>query len=104
MHRGEGQLAPGVVKLLLDGQQRMTTLYGVVRGRAPTFFEGNEWAFTGLRFHLETETFEFYQPVKMRDDPLWIDVTELMLQGKRAWANWLPAPLWRKTSVSMLGG
>ena len=28
-HRGEGALAPGVVKLLLDGQQRMTSIYGL---------------------------------------------------------------------------
>ena len=80
-HRGDGTLAAGVVKLLLDGQQRMTSLYGVVRGEPPKFFDGNEKAFTGLRFHLETETFAFYQPVKMRDDPLWIDVTELMKAG-----------------------
>jgi hypothetical protein len=70
-----------VVKLLLDGQQRMTSLYGVVRGRAPKFFDGNAQAFTGLRFHLETETFAFYQPLKMQGDPLWIDVTELMQKG-----------------------
>ena len=82
-HRGEGQLAAGIVKLLLDGQQRVTSLYGVVRGKPPAFFDGDERAFTGLRFHLETETFEFYQPVKMRDDPLWVDVTELMQQGNR---------------------
>lgn len=82
-HRGEGQLAAGIVNLLLDGQQRVTSLYGVVRGKPPAFFDGNEQAFTGLRFHLETETFEFYQPVKMRDDPLWVDVTELMQQGNR---------------------
>ena len=80
-HRGEGALAAGVVKLLLDGQQRMTSLYGVVRGRAPEFFDGNARAFTGLRFHLETETFEFYQPMKMKGDPLWTDVTELMQMG-----------------------
>ena len=80
-HRGEGPLAAGIVKLLLDGQQRVTSLYGVVRGKPPMFFDGNEQAFTGLRFHLETETFEFYQPVKMRDDPLWVDVTELMQNG-----------------------
>jgi len=80
-HRGEGPLAAGVVKLLLDGQQRMTSLYGVVRGRPPKFFDGNEQAFTGLRFHLETEKFAFYQPVNMKDDPLWIDVTELMKKG-----------------------
>ncbi len=80
-HRGDGALAAGVVKLLLDGQQRMTSLYGVVRGRPPKFFDGNAQAFTGLRFHLDSRTFEFYQPVKMKDDPLWIDVTELMRQG-----------------------
>jgi hypothetical protein len=56
-HRGEGNLAPGIVKLLLDGQQRMTSLYGVVRGKSPKFFDGNAQAFTGLRFHLNAETF-----------------------------------------------
>ncbi len=80
-HRGDGALAAGVVKLLLDGQQRMTSLYGVVRGKPPKFFDGNAQAFTGLRFHLAGESFEFYQPVKMKDDPLWIDVTELMGKG-----------------------
>ena len=80
-HRGDGPLAAGVVKLLLDGQQRMTSLYGVVRGKPPKFFDGNAKAFTGLRFHLDAETFEFYQPVKMKGDPLWIDVTELMKKG-----------------------
>jgi hypothetical protein len=80
-HRGDEPLAAGVVKLLLDGQQRMTSLYGVVRGRPPKFFDGNAKAFTGLRFHLDAQIFEFYQPVKMRDDSLWIDVTELMKKG-----------------------
>jgi len=80
-HRGDGPLAAGVVKLLLDGQQRMTSLYGVVRGRAPKFFDGNTQAFTGLQFHLETQTFAFYQPLKMQGDPLWVDVTELMQKG-----------------------
>lgn len=83
-HRGDAPLAPGVVKLLLDGQQRMTTLYGVVRGRPPKFFDGNEQAFTGLQFHLESETFAFYQPVKMKDDPLWISVSDLMSKGQSA--------------------
>jgi len=80
-HRGDSKLAAGIVKLILDGQQRMTSLYGVVRGKPPNFFDGNAQAFTGLRFHLEDEIFGFYQPVKMKDDPLWIDVTELMQEG-----------------------
>lgn len=80
-HRGDGQLAAGVVKLLLDGQQRMTSLYGVMRGKPPRFFDGNKQVFAGLRFHLNEQTFAFYQPVKMHDDPLWVDVTELMKKG-----------------------
>jgi len=80
-YRGEQPIAAGIVKLLLDGQQRMTSLYGVIRGKPPAFFDGNTDAFTGLRFNVETETFEFYQPVKMRDDPDWIDVTALMKAG-----------------------
>ena len=80
-HRGDGTLAAGVVKLLLDGQQRMTSLYGVIRGKPPQFFDGNAQAFTRLQFHLENESFEFYQQMKMNDDPLWIDVTHLMQNG-----------------------
>ena len=80
-HRGDSPSVAGVVKLLLDGQQRMTSLYGVVRGKPPKFFDGNSKAFSTLRFHLEKEVFAFYQPVKMGDDPLWIDVTETMRNG-----------------------
>ncbi len=79
--RGGGHLPAGVVKLLLDGQQRMTSLYGVIRGAPPKFFEGNAQAFTSLHFHLADETFEFYQPIKMRDDPRWIDITKLFKAG-----------------------
>ena len=80
-HRGDGQLAPGVVKLLLDGQQRMTSVYGIVRGAPPKFFDGNADSFTGLHFHLEREEFAFYSPIKMADDPLWLNVSELMQGG-----------------------
>jgi hypothetical protein len=80
-YRGEGDLAPGVVKLLLDGQQRMTSLYGVLRGKAPQFFDGNEKALFGLRFHLERQEFAYYSAIKMDEDPLWIDVTDLMQKG-----------------------
>ena len=80
-YRGSGNLPPGVVNLLLDGQQRVTTLYGVIRGDAPRFFDGNPEKFKGLHFNLETEEFEFYQPVKMRDDARWINVTTFMQAG-----------------------
>ena len=38
----------------------LTLLYGVIRGKPPQFFDGHATAFTGLRFHLDTETFGFY--------------------------------------------
>lgn len=79
--RGDATLAPGSVKLLLDGQQRVTSLYGIIRGTPPQFFDGNEQAFTGLHFHLDDETFQFYAPLKMKDNPLWVDVSELMKIG-----------------------
>src|SRR6266498_631049 len=79
--RGAGSAPPGYVDLLLDGQQRVTSLYGIIRGKPPAFFEGNPDAFTGLHFHLEDEVFEFYAAAKMRDNTLWVDVTQLMQQG-----------------------
>lgn len=79
--RGDLPAPSTPLQLLLDGQQRMTSLYGVMRGQEPAFFDGNANAFSGLRFNMEEESFEFYQPVKMRDDPLWIDVSELYQNG-----------------------
>lgn len=79
--RGDGELAPGVVKLLLDGQQRITSLYGIIKNRPPDFFQGYAKAFTGLYFNLDDEIFEFYAPMKMQDNPLWINVTEVMQMG-----------------------
>lgn len=66
--------------LLLDGQQRITSLYGVIRGRAPAFFDGDEEAFTGLHFNVAEERFEFYALSKMADDVRWVNVTKLFLE------------------------
>lgn len=79
--RGDGQLTPGVVNLILDGQQRITSLYGIIRGHAPKFFDGNANSFTGLYFNIKEEYFEFYMATKMKDNPDWISVTELLQIG-----------------------
>ncbi len=76
-----GEVAAGSVQLLLDGQQRITSLYGISRGTPPPFFNGNARSFTGLFFHLDDEVFQFFQPSLMQDNPLWIDVTNLMQRG-----------------------
>lgn len=87
------------VKMLLDGQQRMTSLYGIIKGKEPAFFDGNPDTFRGLHFNVETEEFSFYMPSKMKDDPLWIDVTGLMQQGPD---GFLQAILQRNQDVSLI--
>ena len=79
--RGNQELQAGSVKLLLDGQQRITSLYGLMRGQPPKFFDGDKRSFTGLYFNIKDELFEFYMPTKMKDDPCWLDVTEVMKAG-----------------------
>ena len=79
--RGDGPLTPGNVNLILDGQQRMTSLYGIIRGCPPKFFDGNAYSFTNLYFNVDEEIFEFYMAAKMKNDPTWISVTDLMKDG-----------------------
>lgn len=79
--RGDTVGKHATVDLLLDGQQRLTSLYGIIKGEPPKFFDGNQAAFTGLYFNIESEAFEFYAPLKMGGDPRWINVTELMRTG-----------------------
>lgn len=81
MRAGGAKPVMASVRMLLDGQQRITSLYGIMRGKAPPFFEGDANAFTNLYFHVGEEVFEFYAPMKMAKDPLWIDVSLLMREG-----------------------
>jgi len=78
--RGQDNVAENV-KMLLDGQQQLTSLYGIIRGKAPMFFDGDPKVFTELYFNVEDESFEFYGPMKMDGNPNWVDVTELMKNG-----------------------
>lgn len=59
--------------LLLDGQQRLTTLYVLFKGGAPPFYEG-EKLFFDLHFNVQTEEFRFWQKTRMQKNPAWIGV------------------------------
>ncbi|MCY4021309.1 MAG: DUF262 domain-containing protein [Chloroflexi bacterium] len=76
--KGKQDLPLGIHELLLDGQQRLTSLYGIVRGKKPEFSNAEPSLFINLYFNVETEEFEFYGPTKMQHNPRWISVTDVM--------------------------
>lgn len=78
--KGEQDLSLGTHELLLDGQQRLTSLYGIIRGKKPAFSDADDSAFLNLYFNVEEEEFEFYGPTKMKNNPHWVSVTAVMRQ------------------------
>lgn len=85
IRQGKKRAVKGNIKFILDGQQRITSLYGVFRGKPPKFFDtdGKEKEFTGLYFNIKTEEFDFYQAKKMNDNPFWVDITSLVAGGDK---------------------
>ena len=75
---GNQERTSGAIELLLDGQQRVTSLYGIIRGKAPSFFDGDDSAFSGLYFNLDSEEFEFLTQTRADSDPLWVKTTQLL--------------------------
>ena len=73
----------GSVKLILDGQQRITTLYLLIRGEIPPYYTKSEILNDprNLYVNLETQELKYYTKTIMDGDPLWVDVT-LLLQRK----------------------
>lgn len=79
----EGQLVQSVI----DGQQRLTTLYGIINGDTPPWFK-DELAdsLKDLMFNVESKEFRYRTRI-MAEDPLWFDTTELFQKGLRGWAE-----------------
>src|SRR5262249_44453853 len=74
----------GRVRVLLDGQQRLTTLYLLLKGEIPPYYTKEDILNDprDLYFHLQKREFEYYGPVKMGKDPFWIKVTDFF-QGRK---------------------
>ncbi|WP_372364799.1 DUF262 domain-containing protein [Candidatus Uabimicrobium sp. HlEnr_7] len=66
--------------LIVDGQQRLTTLYAIISGNEPLWFEGRNIN-RNLYFHLDKEEFRYYQPSIMEGDNSWINVSEFLQIG-----------------------
>lgn len=75
----------GAVRILLDGQQRLTTLYMLVRGELPPYYTPQEIQndTRGLRVNVETLDLEYYSQTKMQGDPCWQNITDVLQRKVR---------------------
>ena len=75
----------GAVKLILDGQQRITTLYMLMTGNIPPYYKEHE-ILTDIRnlyVNVETLSLEYYKIKSMQNDPLWVNITDIFQANVR---------------------
>ncbi len=79
--KGERKYSPemGAVKLILDGQQRITTIYMILTGKLPPYYKPEEIKnnVQGLYANLQTLELQYYQRRTMENNPFWVDLTSI---------------------------
>lgn len=68
----------GTTQVILDGQQRLTTLYMLIMDAIPPYYNEVDIQTDprGLYFNLESGDLQYYQAMRMKDNPLWISVVD----------------------------
>jgi uncharacterized protein with ParB-like and HNH nuclease domain/5-methylcytosine-specific restriction endonuclease McrA len=78
----------GAVKLILDGQQRITTLYILIKDKIPPYYNESEIIHDprgthGLYVHLKTLDLQYYRQTIMDNDPYWANITDIFKNNIR---------------------
>jgi|TARA_B100000315_G_C14563023_1_gene581476 uncharacterized protein with ParB-like and HNH nuclease domain len=75
----------GAVKIVLDGQQRITTLYMLIRGKIPPYYKPEEITVDtrGLYINLKSLELQYYKKNEMINNPLWVNITEIFQRKTR---------------------
>ena len=85
----------GTVQVLLDGQQRLTTLHMFLTGDIPAYYTEAEIENDprDLYVHLRTLDFQYYQKSKMQEDRCWVRVVDCFLPDKsiNCFVKWTPS-------------
>lgn len=92
----------GPTQHIVDGQQRITSIYGAVRGDAPHFYQDRKPSLPALRFHAEREAFAVFEP-SMMGDPLWIDLIDFFKPGNAGLGKALDALYQTPTGPTRIG-
>jgi len=76
----------GAVKLILDGQQRITTLYMLIRGEMPPYYRPEEITHDTRNLYVNVESLDlqYYQKKLMENNPLWVNLTDIFQDSIRA--------------------
>lgn len=79
--KGDWQYDPrqGAVKIILDGQQRITTLYLLIRNRIPSYYKENEILNDprGLYVNINDLDLQYYKKNMMDSNPYWVNITDI---------------------------
>lgn len=69
----------GTVKVILDGQQRITTLYMIIRGELPPYYTEEEIINDTRHLYVNIETLElsYHKKQMMENNPLWLKLTDI---------------------------
>ncbi len=72
----------GTIDVILDGQQRLTTLYMLITGKIPPFYKEEDILNDprDLYFNIENGDFQYYQSSIMKKDPTWMRVFDCFLR------------------------
>ncbi len=69
----------GSITLILDGQQRITTLYMLINGSIPPYYTKKEIIndIRKLYVHIETLELNYYKKTIMENNPCWLNITDV---------------------------
>lgn len=86
--KGKIQYRPemGTVKVILDGQQRITTLYMIIRGELPPYYTEEEIINDTRHLYVNIETLElsYHKKQMMENNPIWIKLTDIFKKAIKA--------------------
>lgn len=74
----------GTTSVILDGQQRLTTLYLLTRGDIPPYYRKEDIKNDprDLYFDVDGADFQYFQHILMSKNPSWVPVVDCFSEGK----------------------